>query len=153
MRILGIDPGTRALGYAIYDSERDDLLDVGLWELKGKEVDDRLDLVAPAMVDLLPGGCNIDLVAVERMFSTGNSADAALAVVAYLVRRRARCLGIPHVEIPAASVRKIVVGKGNAKKPEVLAYLVQRFGWEFPTTDASDAAAVAVAGASLVEAA
>lgn len=153
MRVLGIDPGTRCLGWALYDTARGELLDAGVYDLPDVgDADERVRHVPGVLRELIPHGCNLDLVAVEKQFSRDNCADRPLHVVAWMVKTRAREVGLPPpVEIPAASARKAVVGRGNATKPEVLACLRERLGYDFPSTDASDAACVAVAAVAYAE--
>ena len=151
MRILGIDPSTSCVGWALYDSERERLLGHGRIRPVRRDLgdatanaDDRCRQIAAALVDLIPHECDLDLVASEKQISQRNAGDAPLHVVAYLVRARCAAVEVVCVEIAHASAYKAVCGRGNAGKPEVKRLLSLRFG-EFLTEDEADALAVAIA--------
>lgn len=148
---MGIDPSTRSLGWALFDTDSVRFVGHGTKKVIGADADERCDALPNLLRELLPFGCNVDAVAIERMFSTGRNADAPLAVVAYLMRRRCRSLGVPYVEIPPATAKKRVVGNGTAAKAQVRAHIEARFGESFDSTDAADAACVALAAVDEVE--
>ena len=155
MRILGIDPGTRKLGWAVYDDKLGIIEDSGCVEFEKKDVDIRLLSVKTAIYDLVYEISTInnfkefvgpvDLIAYEMMFSSGNSADAPLAVCAWMIRVEAKIAGVPVIGIPHTSAYKEVTGDGKSTKEEVQAVLSSSFSYEFLSTDESDAAAVAIA--------
>lgn len=147
MRVLGIDPGTRVSAWAIYDTQLERVLDYEEKVFSKKAgVDDRLREAVEWLGTAIPRDISIDLVAYEKMFTSGNGADAPLAVFAWLIRSRCYATHVPVLEIPHTSVYLEVVGKGNAKKEEVKDSLESRFQEKFPSTDISDAVAIAIAG-------
>lgn len=149
-RILALDPGTTALGWALFDTRRG-LVDSGTRKLKGNDVDDRCELARQELITLLPAGCDVDVVALEKMFSAGHNSDAPLAVIAYLIRRRAKVLGIAVVEIAISTWKKRVVGAGNASKAESRIAAEERFGRRFASQDEADAACIALAAVEEIE--
>jgi Holliday junction resolvasome RuvABC endonuclease subunit len=155
MRILGIDPGTRRLGWAVYDSELGLIEDSSCVDFKEKDVDLRLQSVRSTVHELIYEISTVnhhkeyvglvDLVAYEMMFSTGNSADAPLAVCAWMIRMESKMAGVPVIGIPHTSAYKAVTEDGKSTKEDVQAVLCSLFCHEFLSTDESDAAAVALA--------
>jgi crossover junction endodeoxyribonuclease RuvC len=147
MRVLGIDPGTRVAAWAIYDAVADTVMDYReVVFSKKSSADERLKQVPDMLAEIIPDNSSLDLVAYEKMFSMGNNADAPLAVFAWLIRIRCLEVGVPFIEIPHTSVYKEVVGRGSATKEEVQVSLSERFGEPFPSTDVTDAIAIAIAG-------
>jgi Holliday junction resolvasome RuvABC endonuclease subunit len=129
----------------MYDTQLERVLDYGYMKFEKKgTVDDRLREATHWLGLILPPAVSIDLVAYEKMFTSGNGADAPLAVFAYLIRNRCYATGIPVLEIPHTSAYLHAIGKGNATKEEVKSSLESRFQEEFPNTDISDAVAIAL---------
>lgn len=151
-RVFAVDPGTVALAWALYDTTHG-LLETGLKRLLGDDVDDRCEQARAALVIFLPDGCNVDVVATERMFSSGRNSDAPLAVVAYLIRRRAKQLGLALVEMSPGTWKKRALGdgNGNAGKAAVKAWATAHFGRKFSSQDEADAACMAVAAVEDIE--
>lgn len=56
-----------------------------------------------------------------------------------VVRLALHDLGIPYVDIAPASLKKYAVGKGNAKKEEVLAAAIRRLDYEGANHNVADA--------------
>lgn len=151
MRILGIDPSTTACGWALYDSKTERLLACETMKVPGGDLLQRLVRLEDVIHDIIPQGCDVDLVTIESSFSKGRNSDRPLAYVSVRFELRAYRLGMAYRLMTNQAVRKIVVGRGNATKVDVQIALRQRFGMEFDSLDASDAAAVAVAGAMELE--
>lgn len=149
-RILALDPGTKHLGWALYDSARG-LLETGVCFLRGTDVDDRCEQARQELIRLLPAECKVDVVATERMFATGHNSDAPLAVVAYLIRRRVKLLEIALVELSAGTWKKRTVGKGNATKADVMVWARERFRFPLHRQDEADAACIALAAVEDIE--
>lgn len=139
--IAGIDPGTKRLGFALYDPKTDRFLDVGWRGFVGDSLMARLHSVRLIVREILPKRTEATLVAVERMFSKANSADFALAVVSYFVQERAWRLGIRCVQVATGTAKAAATGSGRADKREVRAVLKARYEGEY-TEDEADAMAV-----------
>ena len=146
--ILAIDPGSRNIAHAIYDSDTRTLMDFGHDTLGGANKIQRLKAARAYIHALLPEGCNVDVCAVERMFSTLSGADFCLHVVSYFVQARCEDLGVLCQEISAGTAKKAATGHGNARKAEVRVALEAMFGAAL-TEDESDAVSVALAAAQL----
>jgi len=153
MRILGIDPGSRLLGYAVVDATAAGLRYVECGVLEARRtapIERRLAEIAAGLEEVV-GELHPEQAAVEEVFSAVN-VRAALALgqargVVLAVCGRA---GISVSGYSPAVVKQAVTGRGRAPKPQV-AHMVQvLLGLRRePRADAADALAVAVAHAHL----
>jgi crossover junction endodeoxyribonuclease RuvC len=149
MRVLGIDPGTRVLGWGVVDREGSRLKGIAWGVLRARATDpvpDRLRLLHEGVRELVrthrPGA-----VAIEEAFF-GKSGRAALA----LGEGRGAAMvavaleGVPLLQFPPATVKKSVSGRGGAAKEQVAAMVRILLGLAAlpEPTDASDALAVAI---------
>ena len=149
MRVLGIDPGTRVVGWGVVESRGSALRAVAFGALRApasKEVPERLRILHEGLRALIAEH-RPDRVAIEEAFF-GKGARAALALgegrgVAMLA---AALAGLPVVQFPPATVKKSVTGKGAARKDQVGAMVKVILGMpEVPEPpDAADALAVAI---------
>ena len=149
MRVLGIDPGTRVVGWGVVEMRGSAPRAVAFGALRapaGEEVPERLRILHEGVRGLIAEH-RPALVAVEEAFF-GKGARAALALGegrgAALVA--AAMAGLPVVQFPPATVKKSVTGRGAATKEQVGAMVKIILGLkELPhPTDASDALAVAL---------
>ncbi len=149
MRVLGIDPGTKVVGWGVVERQGNALRAVAWGALRARAsegVPERLRFLHEGVRALIaehrPGA-----VAVEEAFF-GKGARAALALGegrgAALVA--AALAGIPVRQFPPATVKKAVTGRGGAPKPQVGAMVRVILGLaEVPEpADAADALAVAI---------
>jgi crossover junction endodeoxyribonuclease RuvC len=148
MNILGIDPGSRNLGYCIisWDGKKFSLVEAGLLKMKEKELQvQMIELVEG--IDLILKTHKVDEVAIEDIFFAFNPKS----VIKFAQFRGALCLkilqevGFFH-EYTALQVKKAVTGNGKATKEQV-AFMVQRlFGIkkEIKPLDITDAMAIAL---------
>jgi crossover junction endodeoxyribonuclease RuvC len=147
MRVLGIDPGLRHLGWGVVDSNGSRLTHVanGCIDSQGDDMAGRLVQLYRALRDVLVLYAP-DAAAVEQTF-VNKDAVATLKLgqargVALLVPAEA---GIRVGEYAPNAVKKAVVGVGHAEKAQV-AHMVrfQLPGVELAGPDAADALAVAI---------
>ncbi|MFL5778627.1 MAG: crossover junction endodeoxyribonuclease RuvC, partial [Chloroflexota bacterium] len=149
MIVLGIDPGTAALGYGIVERTGDRLraIDHGclvtspdlalpdrLLAIHGL-VQDLLKLLAPAVV------------AVERLFFSRNAQTAfAVGQARGAVLVAAAEARVPVREATPSEVKSAVTGDGRADKPQVGRMVALLLGLDEPPTsdDAADALAIAI---------
>ena len=156
--ILAIDPGSRFCGWALFNSESNEIIDSGVDKFDSKKFDaiDRLTILEDLWSHRLRDGelngkmllsqFPPNFIAIERQFSTGNSADAILAVASFIIRRIARKFNLRCLEVSAMTVKKRVVGKGNVSKQVVREFLQLKYPEiKFISDDHSDAVAVALA--------
>jgi crossover junction endodeoxyribonuclease RuvC len=149
LRVLGVDPGTRVVGWGVVERKGSALRAVAFGALRAPasaEVPERLRLLHEGLRAVLSEH-RPDLVSIEEAFF-GKGARAALALgegrgAAMLA---AALAGVPVRQYPPATVKKAVTGRGAAAKDQVGAMVRLLLGLpSIPTPpDAADALAVAI---------
>ena len=153
MIVLGIDPGTAALGYGIVESTRGRVREVdhGCLETSpDTSLPERL-LAIHALVDELISSHRPDLLAVERLFFSRNVQTAfGVGQARGVVLLAAAQHGIPVREATPNEVKSAIAGYGAADKEQVQRMVQMVLGMpERPRPDdAADALAIAVWGAN-----
>ncbi len=146
-RILGVDPGTRAVGFAVLEAGSGcRLREFGTIRLRASEtIPKRLAEIYRALVEVIARH-KPTVVAVEKVFH-GKNFQSAMKVgeargVVLLAGARA---GIPIVEYTPAMVKKAATGNGNASKRQVQRMMARLLHLgEIPEpADAADALAIA----------
>ncbi len=82
-------------------------------------------------------------------FSSNSAYSHATAEIGGIVRYHLRKLGFVPLEIPPTSLKKFLVGKGNAKKPEMLAAVYRRYGVKLYDDNMADAYGLAKMGQAM----
>lgn len=124
MTILAIDPGTHALGWAIYEDGKAG--SDGLWRPEWKSPLDYLTQLENFLATCDPdarGRPAFDTLATEQMFIDpfrGAKNSALLAVSVKQMRAWALEAGVEFHEFSNGTVKKAVAGNGRAKKGAVL---------------------------------
>ncbi len=148
-RILGIDPGTRVVGYGIVDvvgPARFEYVECGV--LRGSsrlELDDRVAELATGIDEVITE-FQPTCLAIESAFQGVNASSALkLAEARGAFKLLARRAGLEIAEYPPAKIKRAMVGNGRATKAEIQA----RVGVlcrlrQLPAADAADALAVAI---------
>jgi len=151
--VLGIDPGTAALGYGIIESSKGQLheLDHGcLVTSPDTALPERL-LAIHATVDELLAVHAPRLLAIERLFFSRNAQTAfAVGQARGVVLLAAAQHRVPVVEATPNEVKSAVAGYGAADKEQVQRMVQLVLGMAEPPRpdDAADALAIAVWGAN-----
>ena len=149
MIVLGIDPGTAALGWGIVESRsgRLRMLDAGCLETKpDASLPTRL-LAIHALLDELIALHKPDLVAVERLFFSRNVQTAfAVGQARGVVLLAAAQAEVPVREATPNEVKVAVTGHGRAPKDQVGRMVAVCLGLPEPPRrdDTADALAVAI---------
>ena len=149
MRVLGIDPGTAACGYAIVHESDGRLLALGhgCWQTRARERPEaRLRTIFEHVRELV-AEYEPDAVALEESF-VGADARIALSVgqARGVVLVASALAGVECAEYAPARVKQAVCGYGRAEKGQVQRMVQAILGLtDAPaTTHASDALAVAI---------
>jgi crossover junction endodeoxyribonuclease RuvC len=148
-RVLGVDPGTRVVGYALLDVPapgRFEYVECGVLRVRAREqLGARLLELAVALREVIaefrPGA-----LAIERAFHGINAASAlTLAEARGALKLVSLEQGLAVSEYAPAMIKRAVVGRGRATKAEVQARvrLLCRLG-SVPEADAADALAIAI---------
>jgi len=148
MIILGIDPGTRNMGYALISLEKGkiSLVEAGLIKIKAEELQFQIPQMVEAFESIFSNH-TIDEVAMEDIFYAHNPATT----IKLAQFRGAIMLTILQQfgqfnEYTALQVKKALTGKGKAAKEQV-AFMVKRLlniKKEIKPLDITDAIAVAI---------
>ncbi len=148
MNILGIDPGSRNLGYCIlnWDGKNYSLIEAGLLKIKTKELQEQIVELVEG-IDIILKAHTVDEVAIEDIFFAFNP-KSVLKLAQF---RGALSLKILQevgyfYEYTPLQVKKAVTGNGKATKEQV-AFMVKRlFGIkkEIKPLDITDAMAIAI---------
>jgi crossover junction endodeoxyribonuclease RuvC len=147
--VLGIDPGTAALGYGIIERTGGRLrpVDYGvIVTTADRSLPDRLNIIHRAVCDLIELH-RPSIVGVERLFFSKNAQTAfAVGQARGVVLLAAAQHAIPISEATPNEVKTAVAGYGAADKEQVSRMVAVVLGMkERPTPDdAADALAVAV---------
>ncbi len=159
VRILGIDPGTRVLGYGVIDlvatatsrAPRIEYVECGVVRAPvDEDMPTRLGVLGAEIVEILQQ-LRPDVIALEQAF-TGRNASSALKLG--LCRGAVMLLSAQHSlplrEYAPAKIKRVVVGRGRATKQDVQqrVRLLCRLRRE-PSSDAADALAIALCHAHL----
>jgi len=148
MRVLGIDPGLTATGYAVVDKigNRLTAVDWGVVRSGKGELGDRLNLIYERLIQKLtehrPGMVSVELVFLGRNPRSALMMGHARGIALLAAARE----GYPIREYAATVVKQSVVGNGRAAKQQVnfmVTKLLNLQGQKI-ASDASDALAIAL---------
>ncbi|PWE29434.1 crossover junction endodeoxyribonuclease RuvC [Maritimibacter sp. 55A14] len=147
MRVLGIDPGLRVLGWGVVDLNGSKCVHVanGICRSAGDDLAERLLSLHAQLTDILSAH-RPDAAAVEQTFVNKDAAGTLklgqARGVAMLVPAQA---GLPVAEYAPNTVKKVVVGVGHADKRQV-DHMVRMLlpGAQPVGPDAADALAIAL---------
>lgn len=149
MRILGIDPGTRIVGYGVIEVApgRWESIEFGVISAPLKlRYADRLRFIYDEICQVV-GRTNPDVMAIEKVYY-GKSGQSAIKIgegraVAILCAAKH---GISVMEFTPAEAKKATVGTGKADKVQVqrMVKALLNLQGEPPPADAADALALAI---------
>jgi crossover junction endodeoxyribonuclease RuvC len=150
VRILGVDPGTAITGYGIVETapaRMGRLVECGVLRTAARDpLPDRLRAVFEGLTEIIARH-RPDVVAVEGVFyATNVRTTVVLGHARGVVLLAAALADVPVVEYSPAVIKKTVVGRGAALKPQVgfmVARLLQLKQAPAPA-DAADGVAVAL---------
>lgn len=153
MRILGIDPGSKATGFGIVDLIEGRLFHVhhGIIQPKRGDFPSKLlnihEKAASLLEDFKP-----DTLIIEKTFYSKNFQSALkLGQVRGIVILAAAQRGVPIFEYTPAEIKKALTGSGRADKTQVCKMVSALLGIEDTLSpDASDALAIAICHAHAV---
>ncbi len=150
MRVLGIDPGTAILGFGVVESGAGHparLIECGILATKARDpLPSRLRVIHDGITALLARH-QPDVMAVETVFYARNARTTMVMSHARgVVLLAAEEAGVPITEYTPAMVKKTVVGRGAALKPQVGYMVAQllRLRQAPEPADAADGVAIAL---------
>jgi len=149
MRILGIDPGTRVMGYGVIESGEGEavLVDCGaLTSPLRSPIGERLSYLYNKLLEIISRH-QPDAVAVEQPF-VGKNVRSALAIgrAQAIAMLAAANIGIPTYEYTPAQIKQRITNYGASSKEQIQEMVRLRLGLsQVPQpNDAADALAVAI---------
>ncbi|NKQ40109.1 MAG: crossover junction endodeoxyribonuclease RuvC [Sulfurovum sp.] len=155
MKILGIDPGSRNLGYCIIDFSGSGykLIEAGVLKIKTTQLQEQIVELMEG-IDIILGSNSIDEVAIEDIFFAFNPKS----VLKLAQIRGALSLKVLQevgyfYEYTPLQVKKAITGNGKAAKEQV-AFMVKRLlgiKKEIKPLDITDAMAIAITHAQRVK--
>lgn len=146
MNILGIDPGSRNLGYAIIEKESQCVVEAGVMRFEVQTLSAQLVQMAEAIERLFASHA-IDEVAIEDIFYAHNPKTVLkLAQFRGALALRILQLHGEFSEYTPLQVKRALTGNGKASKEQV-AFMVKRIlgiKAQIKPLDVSDAMAIAL---------
>lgn len=152
MKILGIDPGTRRIGYGIIEKEgsRIRLIKTGILTISKKDDTGAL-LETKSEIERIVKEFSPDTAAIEKLFFTKNiSTGIQVAHARGVICATIAALGVPISEYSPTEIKLSVTGYGLADKKSVakMVSLILREKELHIIDDAMDALAVAITASS-----
>lgn len=147
MIILGIDPGTTRVGYAVLNKKRNsevDLITYGCLEIKNKKQTERLAEISQLISDLA-GQYYPEVLSIEKLFFNKNVKTAfSVAEARGVIINCAHSLNLEVLEFTPLEVKVATTGYGKAEKKEIQKMVCRLLNLEkIPRPDdASDAIAI-----------
>ena len=120
MIILGIDPGTTAIGYALLDSAHSvRIIEAGLVRIKSKDQKERIQELYTGLTDII-SKYTPDVCAIERLFFVKNiKTGIAVAESRGVILLTAAQANLSIYEYTPLEIKQTVTGTGNADKSQV----------------------------------
>ncbi len=122
MIILGIDPGTARIGYALLSKKENtevDLITYGCLELKNRSQIERLKKISELISELI-SKYNPKTLAIEKLFFTKNAKTAlSVAEARGVIINCANSLNLGILEFTPLEVKVATTGYGKAEKKQV----------------------------------
>jgi len=149
VKVLGVDPGSIVVGYGVVETGADHfarLVECGVLRTeKGTSLPRRLRTIHDGLSELILRH-RPDCMAVEDIFYGKNPrSSAVLGHARGVILLNAEMANLPIAEYSPATIKKTVVGRGAALKPQVGYMVAQLLRLADPPTPADAADGVAVA--------
>ncbi len=148
MKVLGIDPGTKTMGFGIIERAGDTIshIDSGVIKFKNRDLQESIKLI-PSLLDEVTREHQIDTISMETLFFAINPksviklAQFRGALLAYFLDRFDRVEEFSPLEI-----KKSITGNGKSSKQIVNQKVreILNIETEIRPLDISDALAVAI---------
>lgn len=155
MIILGIDPGTTRIGWAVLKTKKRNVipLEYGCWELKEKLQEQRLFKISQYLNKIIKK-YQPNYLAIEKIFFFKNaktvmSISEATGVITLIAQKHK----IPSVRLTPLEIKQYLIGYGRADKKDIQKIIQLVFSLkELPKPDdTADALAVGLAGINKIK--
>jgi hypothetical protein len=145
MNVLALDLGSKC-GWALWDGARLVESGVQVFDVKRGESPGMRYVRFRRWLDEI--GAGVGLMVYEAAHHRGGAATEVAAGFSTRVQEHCAARGIEHASVHTATLKKWCTGKGNAKKPDMLAAVCNR--WKIVTDD-NEADAIALLYYTLAE--
>lgn len=150
MTVLGIDPGTATVGYGVVGPGAPGrvgrLLECGVIRTSPKAaLPTRLKTIHEGLLELLTRHAPSALAVEDIFYGSNARTTAVLGHARGVILLAGAMVGVPVFEYPPAMVKKAIVGRGGALKPQIGFMVAKLLGLKNAPTPADAADGVAVA--------
>lgn len=148
MRVIGVDPGSRATGWGIVDRHKRGLCGVAAGVIRAAQapLEERIRTIHQGLTHILLE-YQPDVMAIEDMYFAPRYAQAALRLghARGVILLAAAERGLSVHAYPPAIVKRAIAGHGQAKKDQVARMVERMLDWKKVTqSDTTDALAIAL---------
>lgn len=140
MRIVGIDPSTKT-GYVCLNGDGT-VQDAKVIRFDDRKGFHRVQSIAKSIVAGITHH-EPDLILIEHYVIGRTSACIVLMEISASIRLSLYQAGFRWMNVTPTALKKFTTGKGNAKKPDMAAHVLRRWGFESKSDDIIDAYALA----------
>lgn len=150
MIILGLDPGTSRIGFALIQASKNNAkpISYGCWEIKADTKGKKLIVLAKLLNQIIKRH-KPKVIALEKVFffknaKTAMSISEAIGVILYIASKNK----LKTIELTPLEIKQNIIGYGRAEKKDIQKLIQFYFSFkELPKPDdTADAIAVALAG-------
>jgi crossover junction endodeoxyribonuclease RuvC len=150
MLVLGIDPGTATVGYGVVGPGAPGrigrLVECGVIRTQARTpLPMRLKIIHEGLAELLVRHAPTALAVEDIFYGTNARTTAVLGHARGVILLAGALAGVPVFEYPPAMIKKAIVGRGAAMKPQVGFMVAKLLGLKSAPTPADAADGVAVA--------
>ena len=141
--IAGFDCSSKAIHLSLID-EDENLVGLEKFESKDKDYETRFYEILDKF-EAYAGIIDISTAAIESAIYIQNAkATIAIASVVAGVKLQLHRSGTPFASVDNRAWKKVIIGKGNASKSDIMAFAISKWGDQFPEQDYADAACIAL---------
>ncbi len=152
--ILGVDPGTRVAGFAVIELREETVSVIAMGPIRldtKKSAEQRAFDLGEKVADLISEHQPQRLFVESVHVSASVTSSLKLKMANSAVIDRAIRSDVQHQEVSPKSAKKAMTGRGDASKGSVRKAVQRLCGLDkLPQSDAADAVAIAVCGASKI---
>ena len=141
--IAGFDCSSKAIHLSLID-EDENVTGLEKFESGDKDYETRFYEILDKF-EAYSGIIDISTAAIESAIYIQNAkATIAIASVVAGVKIQLHRSGTPFASVDNRAWKKVIIGKGNASKSDIMAFAITKWGDQFPEQDYADAACIAL---------
>ena len=141
--IAGFECSSKAIHLSLID-EDENVTGLEKFESGDKDYETRFYEILDKF-EAYSGIIDISTAAIESAIYIQNAkATIAIASVVAGVKLQLHRSGTPFASVDNRAWKKVIIGKGNASKSDIMAFAITKWGDQFPEQDYADAACIAL---------